>query len=133
MEEFKFHVEDGRLVNGTYPIGVDELCAIVDVTGSLMKYGEMDRVKNYYMKIQSMYTKMKSDEFIEQMNYFGVSSDIKNKEILFIEFNKLDLPLEYKAKLMNYMIEVSLNGAKIKELLEGSKEDLIKYLDYLEE
>ena len=131
MEEFKFHIENGKLANGTFPMGLDSLCAVVDVYGGLMKYGEEDRIKEYYMKLLGMYNSSKN-KIVKEMNLFGLP-DLEKPELLFIKFNDLELPLEYKVDFMNYMIEVSTNGKKIQELLEGEPKELMAFLDGLKE
>lgn len=118
MSEFSFKIEGNKMVSGQYPEGLDSLCAVVDVSGGLMKYGEENLVKPVYMELLKMYSNMNKTSPKDRMD----------KELLFIEFNKLELPLKYKAELMNYMIEVSLNGRKVKDLLEGNMQDLKKFL-----
>lgn len=131
MKDYLFKVKDGKLVNGFYREGLNSLCAIVETEGSLMKYGEENICKEYYMQLLKMYSKMNNRNTKECLDYFGLPSEKVEADIMFIRFNDLAIDNKYKAKLMNYMIEVSLNGKKVKELLEGTIEDLKLFLDRL--
>ena len=105
-----------KLVFDTIPDGVNNLCAVVDRKCSLMKYGEEDLVKNYYMRLFKMY-----------------ESIGKAEDLIYIDFSKLGLTLEHKYVLMNYMINTSANGEIVFKYLNSEKDIMLKWLDSLEE
>lgn len=115
----KFYIKNGKLVSDLFPEGVNNLCAIVDVKTGLMKYGEECHLRDYYSKLLDMYSKLNKVQ--------GDNSD----ELILIKLDDINIDIEEKAKFMNYMIEYSANGEKIKELLEGSISNLRKWIDNL--
>lgn len=124
-----FKVCNDKIVYDGVPNGFKNLCAVVDVSAGLMKYGECDFVKAHYMSLLRMYSYMNKSEFKEAMGSLGFPNSNVNADILFIDIDSLNLPLDYKVKFMDYMIEHSLCGSKVKELLEGSIEEFKEFLN----
>ena len=130
-----FKINDrGIIVNSLFPNGFEELCVVVDVSGGLMKYGECDYIKSYYMELMKMYSNINKSNVKDMLGSLGfnINSDNMKCDILFINIKELEINDEYKVKFMNYMINHSLCGKKIKELLEGFPKLLEDFLDSVE-
>ena len=117
---FNFKVENDELINSQYPEGLNDLTVLIDITGGLMNYGEFEQVNTIFKKLEQVCSRIDDEE------------RKVDKELVLIRFNDLNLSLKDKARFMNYMINYSLCGSKVKSLLEQDSEELIAWLNELE-
>ncbi|MGV3076487.1 hypothetical protein ACEE21_15540, partial [Clostridium baratii] len=88
-----FSIKNNKIVCNEFPNGFKNLCAVVDTSAGLMKYGECDLVKAYYMALLKMYSNMNKSEFLDEMGKLGFPNNKVDSDILFIDVDNLNLPI----------------------------------------